>query len=121
MNSKKLLSATGLLLALLLFVAFNALSRTLFRSARLDLTEEQLYTLSPGSRNILAELPEPIRLRFFFSRKLAKDMTPLLGFGQRVQELVEEYVAHSGGKLKLEVFDPEPYSEEEERAVEAGL
>lgn len=121
MNSKKLFTATGLLLALLLFVAFNTLSRSLFRSARLDLTQEKLYTLSQGTRNILADLPEPIRLRFFFSKKVAKDMTPLLAFAQRVQELIEEYVAKSGGKLKLEVLDPEPYSEQEEQAVEAGL
>jgi ABC-type uncharacterized transport system involved in gliding motility auxiliary subunit len=121
MNSKRLFTATGLLLALALFVAFNALGRSLFRSARLDLTQEKLYTLSQGSRNILADLPEPVRLRFFFSRKVAKDMTPLLAFAQRVQELVEEYVAHSAGKLKLEVLDPEPYSEEEEQAVDAGL
>ena len=121
MNSKQLFSATGLLLALLLFLAFNTLTRPLFRSARLDLTQEKLYTLSQGSRNILADLGEPITLRFFFSKKVAKDITPLLAFGQRVQELVEEYVAHSGGKLKLEVLDPEAYSEEEEQAVEAGL
>jgi len=121
MNSKKLFTATGLLLAIVLFVALNALGRSLFRSARLDLTEEKLYTLSLGSRNILADLDEPITLRFFFSKTVAKDLTPLLAFGQRVQELVEEYVAHSGGKLKLEVLDPEPYSEEEEQAVEAGL
>jgi ABC-type uncharacterized transport system involved in gliding motility auxiliary subunit len=121
MNSKKLLTATGLLLALALFVAFNALSRPLFRSARLDLTQEKLYTLSPGTRNILSELSEPVRLRFFFSKKVAKDTTPLLAFAQRVQELVEEYVANAGGKLKLEVLDPEPYSVEEEQAVEAGM
>ena len=121
MNSKKLFTATGLFLALALFVAFNTLSRPLFSSARLDLTQEKLYTLSQGSRNILANLGEPVTLRFFFSKKLAKDITPVLAFGQRVQELVEEYVAHSGGKLKLQVLDPEPYSEEEEQAVDAGL
>ena len=121
MNSKKLFTATGLILAVVLFVAFNTLSRSFFRSARLDLTQEKLYTLSAGSRNILSDLHEPIRLRFFFSKKVAKDLTPLLAFAQRVQELIEEYAANSGGKLKLEVVDPEPYSEEEEQAVEAGM
>lgn len=121
MKSKSFLTVTGLVLACVLFVAFNTLSRSLFRSARLDLTQEKLYTLSQGSRNILANIPEPVRLRFFFSKKLAKDMTPLLAFAQRVQELLEEYVANSGGKLKLEVIDPEAYSEEEEAAVDAGL
>ncbi len=120
MNSK-LFTAAGLVLGLVLFVALNALGGSLFRSTRLDLTAEKLYTLSDGTKNILRDLPEPVTLRFFFSKKVAKDVTQLVGFAQRVQELIEEYVAHAGGKLKLEVYDPEPYSEEEEKAVEAGL
>jgi ABC-type uncharacterized transport system involved in gliding motility auxiliary subunit len=102
-------------------VAFNTLSRSLVRSTRLDLTQEKLYTLSPGTKNILRDLSEPITLRLFVSRKVLKDVTPMLAFAQRVQELLEEYVANSGGKLKLEVLDPEPYSEQEEQAVADGL
>ena len=120
MNSK-IFTAAGLLLGLILFVALNTLGGSLFRSTRLDLTSEKLYTLSDGTKNILRDLPEPVTLRLFFSRKVAKDVTQLIGYAQRVQELIEEYVAHSGGRLKLEVYDPEPYSEEEEKAVEAGL
>lgn len=120
MNSK-LFTAAGLVLALILFVAANTLGGSLFRSTRLDLTAEKLYTLSDGTKNILRDLPEPVTLRLFFSKKVAKDMTQLIGYAQRVQELIEEYVAHSGGKLKLEVYDPEAYSEEEEKAVAAGL
>lgn len=118
---KKLLSSTGLLVAVVLFVAFNVFANVALKSARIDLTANKLYTLSDGTKNILAKLEEPIRLRFYFSKKIASDTSSLVSFAQRVQELLEEYVAHSGGKLTLEIADPEPFSEEEDRAVGFGL
>ena len=77
---KNLFTLTGLLLALVLFVAFNTLASALFKSTRLDLTAEKLYTLSDGTKNILGALPENVKLRLYFSRKVAKDVTPLIGF-----------------------------------------
>ncbi|MEY2784335.1 MAG: hypothetical protein RL277_539, partial [Planctomycetota bacterium] len=50
---KKTLTYGGLILGLILFIAFNSLSGAMFKSSRLDLTEEKLYTLSDGTRNIL--------------------------------------------------------------------
>ena len=38
-----------------------------------------------------------------------------------MRELLEEYVSVSGGKVKLEVLDPEPFSEEEDQAQQYGL
>lgn len=118
---KKTLTLGGLILGLILFIAFNSLSGAVFKSTRLDLTEEKLYTLSDGTRNILRDLKEDITLRLFFSKKVAKDVTPVMAYAQRVQELLQEYTAHAGGRIKLEVLDPEPYSEEEEKAVSFGL
>jgi ABC-type uncharacterized transport system involved in gliding motility auxiliary subunit len=118
---KYLISSTGLLIAAVLFLAVNVLSSSAVKSARVDLTEHKLYTLSDGTRSVLKNLQEPVTLRFYFSKKLAGDAPGLQSYAQRVQELLEEYVAHSGGKLKLEVADPEPFSEEEDRAVGFGL
>src|SRR5215216_6167500 len=120
---KKLFSITGLLVALVLFLVLNVLSGAALKTARLDLTESKLYTLSDGTRRILANLQEPIRLRFYFSKKLAAEAgaSQISSYAQRVQELLEEYVAVSNGKVALEVADPEPFSEEEDRAVGFGL
>jgi ABC-type uncharacterized transport system involved in gliding motility auxiliary subunit len=118
---KHIISTTGLLIAAALFVAFNVFSANAFKSARADLTENKLYTLSDGTRHVLDHLQEPITLRFYFSKKLAAEVPTLQSYAQRVQELLEEYVAHSGGKLTLQVSDPEPFSEEEDRAVAYGL
>ena len=119
---KNLLSTSGLVLAGLLFLLFNVLSGAAFKSMRVDLTENRLYTLSPGTLNLLSNLQEPIKLKLFFSKKLASDIsTPLSGYAQRVQELLEQYVARSHGKVSLEVIDPQPYTEEEDRAAQFGL
>jgi ABC-type uncharacterized transport system involved in gliding motility auxiliary subunit len=118
---KNIISTTGLLIAAALFLAFNTFSESAFKSARADLTESKLFTLSDGTRNVLDKLDEPITLRFYFSKKLAGEAPAVQGYAQRVQELLEEYVAHAHGKLKLEVSDPEPFSEDEDRAVGYGL
>src|SRR6476646_1955053 len=98
---KTLLSSTGLLLAFLLFLAFNILIGAGLKSMRVDLTQSGLYTLSKGTLNLLADLKEPIKLRLYFSKKIAPDASGLIAYEQRVQELLEQYVARAHGKLSL--------------------
>ncbi|MDG1050642.1 MAG: GldG family protein [Planctomycetota bacterium] len=119
MNTRN--TTLGLLLATALFLALNLLAGPLLRGVRADLTEQRLYTLSGGTRNILGGLEEPITLRFFFAKTVATEAPPLLSYAERVREMLEEYVALSGGQLRLEVIDPEPYSEAEELAVGYGI
>lgn len=120
-GSKALLTGTGLVAAFALFFGFNILVNNGLRDARIDLTEARLYTLSDGTRNVLKAIPEPITLRFFFSDKLAGNAPQLKQYGTRVRELLERYAALAGGKIRLEVIDPEPFTEAEDRAVQAGL
>ena len=119
--NKRLLTGTGIALAAVLFGAFNMISNAALRSARFDLTEHQLYTLSEGTKNVLGNLAEPITLRFYLSKKLATGLPGIKGYATRVQEMLEEYAQVAGGQLVLHVQDPEPFSEEEDRAVAYGL
>jgi len=118
--NKNLMTTTGLVVAGALFLAVNILAGTALRSARFDLTENKLYTLSDGTRNVLSELDEEITLRFYFSKTLAQDIPPIQAYGKRVQELLEEFAAISD-KVTLIVGEPEPFSETEDRAVSYGL
>ncbi len=118
---KKFLTTSGLMIGLALFVAINILSNTTLKSFRLDLTENSLYTLSEGTKNILANLDEPITLRFYLSEKLATRLPGINTYANRVKELLEEYQRYAGNKLRLEIIDPEPFSEQEDRAVGYGL
>lgn len=120
MNTR-LLTGSGLAIAVILFFTVNVLSHVALRSARVDLTEQRLYTLSNGSRNILQGLDEPVTLRLYLSKKLAVELPGIQGYTNRVLELLQEYEQAAGGDLILHVIDPEPFSEEEDRAVGYGL
>ena len=114
-------SGAGLLLIALAFLVFNGLSGVLFTNARLDLTEQKLYTISEGTERILDSLQEPIELHFFYSDETAKELVQLRNYARRVEEMLRAYERASGGKLKLQVIDPQPFSEDEDRAAEFGL
>jgi ABC-type uncharacterized transport system involved in gliding motility auxiliary subunit len=108
-------------LSIVFFLAFNALVNTVLTSTRLDLTEDQLYTLSDGTREVLANLEEPIDLRFYYSEKFDEIGPDIARHSDRVRELLDEYERLSGGLVRIEVFDPQPFSSEEDLAVSDGL
>ncbi len=121
MRYKRLLSGSGILLAAVLAVSLITISNNLFTGVRLDLTENKLFTLSPGSINIITSLDEPVSLDLYVSRKTMADFPQLVNYANRVRDLLEEYAAKSGGKIELSVIEPEPFSEEEDQAVASGL
>ena len=120
--TKRSISSGAVLLALaLLFIAITVLANYALRGWRLDLTENRLYTTAPGTDRILRSIKEPINLYFFFSEKTANQLPQLKSYGIRVRELLEELAARSGGKVRLHVIDPQPFSEEEDRADALGV
>ncbi|MEP2828370.1 Gldg family protein [Parvibaculum sp.] len=110
-----------LVLLAVLFLAVNMFSNVAFRSARIDLTESNLYTMSDGTKEVVSQLDEPVTLRFFYSEKLATDYGRIRNYAGHVRDLLEEMRAESNGKLRLEVIEPEPFSEEEDLAMSLGL
>ena len=119
--SSKWLTATGLGLAVVLLLAVNIFSNAVFTSMRADLTEGKLYTLTEGTKSMLGGLAEPVRLRLFLSEQLATRLPRINSYAKRVRELLGEYERTAGGKLAVEVIDPEPFSPDEDRAVGYGL
>ena len=123
MELKNSMSVTsvGLLGIAALFLVTNMVSSLLFKSMRVDLTEDRLYTLTGGTRNTLNKIEEPITLHLFYSDKVSEDMPQLRIYATRVKELLQEYVSLSNGKLALDFVDPLPYSEQEDQAAALGL
>lgn len=121
MMQRIMYSSVGLLLIAVAFVGFNVLSTGLFKNTQLDLTEQKLYTLSAGTQQLLSELEEPVSLQYFYSNKATRDVPMLRSYAQRVEELLAAYVRLADGKLRLEVIDPEAFSEDEDRAAALGL
>ena len=121
LSKRRTLAGSTLLILAVLFVALVVLSGALLRGARLDLTSKGLYTLTDGTEAILDKLEEPLNLHFYYSDSAARDIPQLRTYATRVQELLEEIAAKSGGKITLSVIDPQPFSEEEDRATGFGL
>ncbi|MCP1374364.1 Gldg family protein [Dyella lutea] len=106
---------------IVLFVALTlALSRWV-HVPRVDLTADGLYTLSPGTVQIVGTLHRPLRLTLYFSDHAARDLPQLRSYEQRVREMLQEMVARSSGKLRLQIVDPVPYSDDEASAEGNGL
>lgn len=112
-----------MLLAVLLFGSLNLIGNTLVTSWRLDLTSNRLFTLSEGTRDLLQAMRErdPIELRFYVSRGQLTNFPRLNSYATRVQDMLREYASRSGGTLRLSVIEPEPFSEEEDEAVQDGM
>jgi ABC-type uncharacterized transport system involved in gliding motility auxiliary subunit len=119
--NRKALSGSALAVLAVLFVAVMLLVNVAFRGARVDLTQNHLYTLSDGTKNIIKSIDEPINLYLFYSDKATQDLPQLRTYFTRVREMLQEMAARSGGKIKLQVIDPLPFSEDEDRATSFGL
>ncbi|MBI1237782.1 MAG: ABC transporter [Alphaproteobacteria bacterium] len=120
-HNRRLIAALSLTVAVVLFIALNIAATSFFRTARVDLTDKGLFTVSAGTQEILSNLKEPVTLRFFFSRRVAADYAQIQAYGERVRDLLREYQSIAGDKLRVEEIDPEPFSEEEDRALALGI
>ena len=102
-------------------MALVVVNNQLLSRFRVDLTENEVYSLSPGSEAVIRALDEPVTLYFFFSEQSTSGMTALRNYAERVKSLLKEYQQVSNGKLILKVVDPEPFSEAEDQANSFGL
>ena len=118
---RRALTGGALAILAVLFVAVIVLSNSLLRGARIDLTQNRLYTLSEGTKKVLNEVPDQINLYLYYSDHATQQMPLLRTYANRVRELVEEMAAKSHGKVKFTMIDPLPFSDEEDRATAYGL
>ncbi len=120
LTSRRAVAVAALVMIALMLVSANIVAAR-FLASRLDLTAERLYTLSPGTRHTLARIDEPITLRFYYSTRLGDEVPSYGVYAQRVRELLDQYVAAAHGKIRLEVYNPQAFSDAEDRAVAFGL
>lgn len=115
------LTIGGLLIAAVLFFCVNAITNVAWKSARFDFTKDGLYTLSPSTHVVLDGLDRKVALRFYYSKRMADAVPEIRTYAKRVEELLEEYVAHSNKLLSLEIIDPEPFTDKEDQAQKDGV
>lgn len=114
----------ALFAALALFIAFvaaNTIANSWFRSWRLDLTENQLYSISRGTQQTLDELTEPVQLTLYYSTDAARGAPQLQAYASRVREMLMTFEARSHGRVRFTEVDVEPFTEAEDAAAENGV
>jgi ABC-type uncharacterized transport system involved in gliding motility auxiliary subunit len=114
-------SVLGVIAAAAIVIGINMFADARFGDIRADLTQGRIYTLANGTRQIVDGLKEPVTLRFFYSRRLGATIPVYGTYADHIREMLEEYAAVSHGKVKVEFYDPEPFSDTEDRAVAYGL
>ena len=108
-------SAGGVIALAAILVAVNFLTGAF--NPRIDLTEGDVYTLSPGTKEILSRLEAPVTIRYYYTQGGNAVPVGLKTFAKRVEDLLAEYRAASGGKVVIEKFNPEPDSDAEDSAA----
>ena len=114
-------SLLGVIAVLAMLVGLNILAETRLGRVQLDLTQQRLYTLNDGTRKIIAGLKDQVTLRLYYSRALGGRVPVYGAYADRIREMLREYASVANGKIKLEFFDPEPFSDTEDRALAYGL
>ena len=118
-TSKLFAGTAGGLAVLGILIAANALVAQV--RLRKDLTAERLYTLAPGTVQMLRGLDRPVTLKFYYTKGNPNVPTALKNYVQRTQDFLRDLAARSGGKVTLETLDPQPDSDAEEWAQRYGL
>jgi ABC-type uncharacterized transport system involved in gliding motility auxiliary subunit len=109
------------LACIVIFVGLNLAAWKWLAPVRADFTTNKLYTLSSSAQKVVQRLVEPVELEFVYSRSVGAQYPAIRAHADRVRELMNEIAAQSGGKVKIREIEPEPFSDEEDRIVAAGL
>ena len=111
----------GVIAAAAIAIGIDMFADARLANVQIDMTQGRIYTPAAGTRQILAALKEPVTLRLFYSRDLGSTIPAYGTYADRVREMLREYASLSHGKIKLEFYDPEPFSDVEDRAMAYGL
>ena len=120
-SNRAKLALGGLGFAVAIFFAVNIFANAALKGQRLDLTEDRLFTLSEGTSQVISSIDEPITVRLYFSKALGEVNPRLQTYFNRIRDLLDQYANISEGKLRFELYNPEPFTEDEDRAVAFGL
>ena len=118
---QKKLAIIGIFVSIVFLFSLNILSSLEIRTSQIDLTENKLYTLSEGTKEVIKEIDEPITFKLYYSPTFG-EISPSHGnYFKRVKELLENFALASNGKIILNLINPLSFSIEEDEAVKFGI
>lgn len=116
---KSLYSAGGAALVLLILIFINAIVSQ--ANLRWDATEDNLYSLSEGTREILSDMEQDVTIKVFYSEDNVNVPVHIKTYARRMLDFLSEYEYYSDGRVRVETYNPEPDSEAEDWARKYGI
>ncbi|RMH71663.1 MAG: hypothetical protein D6675_06205 [Gemmatimonadetes bacterium] len=109
-------TTVGILIVIGIVVLVNILAQRFF--VRVDLTEDQVYSLSKASKEIMRNLDDKVLIKAYFS----KDLPPPYNANERfIRDQLDEYRAYSNGNLQYEFINPDENEENKQEAQQLGI
>ena len=120
--------ATVALVGLVALFSIHLVDRWL-SEARVDLTQDDLYSLTDGTERILERMSEdgvkPVDITLYFSETLGKTLPKFIkdfiSYDRYLRSLLGEYERGSNGRIRVSFVDPLPDTDEAQEAADAGL
>ena len=105
----------------ILFLSFNYIVQKINFNLGIDFTSNKTFTLSEGTKRVINEIDEPIKINFVYSRNLSKNIPIIQNYANQVQGLLNRYSDLASGKIELSFIEPEPYSDDEDYVNRYGI
>lgn len=106
-----------LLVVFVILLLINVITQDSF-SARIDLTQGKIYTLSSSTKKVLKGIEDSLVVTLYASEQLPAQYNPVL---RETKYLLNDYRDFSGGKLTFETRDPSGNSQDEQKALTSGV
>jgi gliding motility-associatede transport system auxiliary component len=116
-----LYSAAGVVIMAAILIGINVITAPVHE--RVDLTKEKAYTLSAGTKAILAKLDTSVKVRFYCTQpeNATAYSVYMKTYAKKVEDLLSEYQQAGHGKLVIQKYDPQPDSDAEQSAQLDGI
>ncbi len=111
----------SILSTVILFLSFNFIIQKINFNLGVDFTSTKTFTLSSGTKRVIDEIEEPIKINFVYSRDLSKNIPIIQNYANQVQGLLNRYSDLALGKIELNFIEPEPYSDDEDYVNRYGV
>ena len=106
-------------IVLILASALSLMSKGL--NLGIDFTSTRTFSLSDGTKRVISEIDEPLKISFIYSRNLSKNIPIIQNYANQVQGLLNRYSDLASGKIELNFIEPEPYSDDEDYVNRYGI
>ena len=116
---KGLYTSGGVIVVLIALVLVNYVLG--LGKQRVDLTRDRLFSLSDGTRKILANLKDPVTIKFYYTQGDETIPIQVRTFAKRTEDLLAEYRQAASGKIIIEKLNPQPDSDAEDAATVDGV